>query len=176
MLVPVPVPVPVVQRRRDLVRARILPVSMLVPMSHLRREARAPASAHESVPPEIGHLERGHLPRDLPELTREENDRPKELHRRPHRDGEEESVGRRECTDRCREEARRRERGLKVGCREICGAIIVEDVSGEIARGVLTGKGEIVEKDDPDNKRCYEKNELSMIMDANYKFMNERLH
>ena len=50
------------------------------------------------------------------------------------------------------------------------------DVDGPASeKGGAVGRLRLLE-DNPENKRCYEKNELSMIMDANYKFMNERLH
>jgi hypothetical protein len=64
----------------------------LMPMSHLPTHAGTPASAHVSVPPEVGDFECGHLACDLPELGGEEDEGPGELEGGPEGDGDEEWV------------------------------------------------------------------------------------
>ena len=63
---------------------------MLVVVSHLSAETRAPTPTHESIPAEIGYLERGHLACYLPELAGKENDCPGKLKSGPCCNGDKE--------------------------------------------------------------------------------------
>jgi hypothetical protein len=63
-------------------------VLVLMAVAHLTIETRTGASTHKPVPSEVGQLESGHLTCDLPELTGEKDDSPRELEGCPCCDGD----------------------------------------------------------------------------------------
>ncbi|TEB33943.1 hypothetical protein FA13DRAFT_121073 [Coprinellus micaceus] len=65
---------------------------LLMPRAHLRRQTRANAAAHESIPSEVGYFERRHLPSYLPVLRSEEDAGPGELEGGPEGDRDKEGV------------------------------------------------------------------------------------
>jgi hypothetical protein len=65
----------------------------------LRCEALPTTPTHPAVSPQVGDLERGHLPRDLPKLAGEENDGPYKLKGHPDRHSKQECVELCRCTN-----------------------------------------------------------------------------
>jgi hypothetical protein len=139
-----------------------------VPVAHLTRQARPAASAHEAVPPQVGHLQGRHLSCDLPELRDEEDDGPDELKRGPGGYGDEEWVLGGDEAEVSREETGRRNGGRVSGewnCCEVWGSMSEwpAHAEGGVAR---TRKREIIEEHDSQHQRDNKDNELPMIVQS----------
>ena len=113
----------------------------------LRCEALSATTAHPAVSPQVGDLERGHLPRDLPHLAGKKNDSPYELKGHPERDSKQERVELCRCTNHFREETRN---GL---VRHRRGKLFCE-----------VGECEVVEEDNPEDKSGNEYDELAVVV------------